>query len=95
MREPQRHLLLAASSDAQLSWTASGWPRYGGTISVFTYYLAEALEQAAPNATFAQLSNTVRDQTDAYTQRRYQARQTPQAEGRASSTRIRDFLAQR
>jgi len=95
MREPQRHLLLAASSDEQLSWTASGWPRYGGTISVFTYYLAEALESAAASATFSDVAGRVRDQTDSYTQRRYNARQTPQAEGRAAGQRIRDFLAQR
>ena len=93
--EPDRHLLLAASSDDQLSWTASGWPKYGGTISVFTYYLAEAMEAAPDNATFSTLMQSVRGKTLAYTQSNYNARQTPQPEGRQSGTSIREFLRQR
>ena len=46
LRDPQRHILLAASADDQLAWTARGWPRYGGVASVFTYYLASGLENA-------------------------------------------------
>jgi hypothetical protein len=95
LAEPQRHLLLAASSDDQLSWTASGWPKYGGTISVFTYYLAEALEASAANATFSQVMDQVRDKTVAYVQNTYNARQTPRPEGRQSSASIREFLRQR
>lgn len=95
LAEPQRHLLLAASSDDQLSWTATGWPKYGGTISVFTYYLAEALEASATNATFSQVMDQVRDKTLAYVQNTHNARQTPQAEGRQSSASIREFLRQR
>ncbi|MEO6332146.1 MAG: caspase family protein [Gemmatimonadaceae bacterium] len=93
--EPDRHLLLAASSDDQLSWTASGWPKYGGTISVFTYYLAEAMEASAQNATFAQVMQGVSSKTLAYTQSNYNARQSPQPEGRSSSSSIREFLRQR
>lgn len=93
--EPDRHLLLAASSDDQLSWTASGWPKYGGTISVFTYYLAEAMEAAPQTATFAQVMQGVRTRTLEYTQSNYNARQTPQPEGRQSGTSIREFLRQR
>jgi hypothetical protein len=93
--EPERHLLLAASSDDQLSWTASGWPKYGGTISVFTYYLAEAMEAAPANATFSSLMQGVRGKTLAYTQSNYNARQTPQPEGRQSGMSIREFLRQR
>ena len=93
--EPERHLLLAASSDDQLSWTASGWPKYGGTISVFTYYLAEALEAAPQAATFSNVMQGVRDKTLAYTQSNYNARQTPQPEGRQRGTSIREFLRQR
>jgi hypothetical protein len=95
MREPQRHLLLAASADDQLSWTGGGWPKYGRNISVFTYYLSDALEAAPENATFTQLMGPVRDQTDAHTQRENNARQTPQTEGRQASARIREFLRQR
>jgi hypothetical protein len=93
--EPARHLLLAASSDDQLSWTASGWPKYGGTISVFTYYLAEAMEAAPENATFSSIMQGVRGKTLAYTQSNYNARQTPQPEGRQSGMSIRGFLRQR
>lgn len=94
LREPQRHLLLAASTDDELSWTASGWPKYGGTISVFTYYLAEALEAAGPNATFSQVMNGVREKTLAYTETNYNARQTPRPEGSRSGATIREFLRQ-
>lgn len=95
LREPQRHLLLAASTDEELSWTASGWPKYGGTISVFTYYLAEALEAAGPNATFSQVMNGVQRKTLAYTEANYNARQTPRPEGSRSGATIREFLSQR
>lgn len=95
LREPQRHMLLAASTDDQLSWTASGWPKYGGTISVFTYYLAEALEAAAPNATFTQVMSGVQEKTLAFTEANYNARQTPRPEGSRSGMSIREFLRQR
>lgn len=95
MREPQRHMLLAASSDDELSWTASGWPKYGGTISVFTYYLAEALEAAAPTATFSQVMQGVSGKTLAFTRANYSAAQTPRPEGSRSTTAIREFLKQR
>lgn len=94
LREPQRHLLLAASTDDQLSWTASGWPKYGGTISVFTYYLADALEAAAPNATFAQVMQGVQTKTLAFTEANYNARQNPRPEGTRSNATIREFLRQ-
>ncbi|HUR92432.1 MAG TPA: caspase family protein [Gemmatimonadaceae bacterium] len=95
LREPQRHLLLAASTDEELSWTASGWPKYGGTVSVFTYYLAEALEAAAPNATFSQVMRGVQQKTLAFTESNYNARQTPRPEGSRSGASIREFLRQR
>lgn len=95
LREPQRHVLLAASTDDQLSWTASGWPKYGGTVSVFTYYLAEALEAAPPTATFSQVMDGVQRKTLAYTETNYNARQTPRPEGSRSGATIRDFLGQR
>lgn len=95
MREPQRHLLLAASTDDQLSWTATGWPKYGGTISVFTYYLADALEAAAPNATFAQVMQGVQEKTMAFTRENYNASQTPRPEGGRRTASIREYLRQR
>lgn len=94
--EPRRHVLLAASTDNQESYTADGWPKYTGINSVFTYYLAEALEAASPTATFAEVMRQVTPETDSYVQRRKRGvRQTPQAEGQQTGARIRDFLAKR
>ncbi|MGI8619322.1 MAG: caspase family protein [Gemmatimonadaceae bacterium] len=93
--EPQRHVLLAASAENQLSYTAEGWPKYTGKNSVFTYYLAEALEGASPTATFAEVMRHVTSETDSYVQRQERKRQTPQAEGQQAVARIRDFLAKR
>lgn len=95
LREPERHVLLAASADNQESYTAAGWPNYTGTNSVFTYYLAVALEGASPTATFAEVMRHVTSETDSYVQRQERKRQTPQAEGQQAGARIRDFLAKR
>ncbi len=93
--EPQRHLLLAASAENQLSWTADSLPKYTGKNSVFTYYLAEALEGASESATFGALMGQVTPATNSYTQRVYKRRQTPQIEGQQAAARVWDFLAKR
>jgi hypothetical protein len=93
--EPSRHIYLGGSTDEQVSWTATGWPKYGGTISVFTYYLAEAMEGSTPTATFADVMENVRGKTVTYTEATYNTRQSPQLQGRQSGTSIAAFLAQR
>lgn len=93
--DPRRHVYLGGSQDDQVSWTASGWPKHGGVISVFTYYLAENLETAGPNATWADVMNGVRTQTVEYTQNKYNTRQTPQIQGVQRSMSVAEFLKQR
>ncbi len=86
---PAKHILLAASSDTEVSWTASGWPRRGGLASVFTYYLAEAMAGAPAGTTIQQLMGQVGPQTVEYAKGKYGKTQTPQAEG----TRVGEALA--
>lgn len=92
LNQPQRHVLLAASADDQVSWTAEGWPNRGGVASVFTYYLAERLESAPPTATFQSVMAQVRDESLEYSRRTYNSPQTPQAEGTQTAMSIREFL---
>jgi hypothetical protein len=93
--EPSRHIYLGGSQDDQVSWTATGWPKYGGTISVFTYYLAEAMESQASSTTFAQAMQQITGKTVEYTQGKYNTRQTPQLQGRQRTMSMAAFLAQR
>lgn len=87
--EPGHHVLLAASSDKEVSWTAGGWPTRGGIASVFTYYLVEAMAKAPAGATIDQLMATITAQTNEYAKDKYGKTQMPQAEG----TRKTDALA--
>ncbi len=86
---PSSHILLAASSDREVSWTAGGWPRRGGLASVFTYYLVEAMAAAPAGTTIQQLMGQVGPETLDYAKNKYGKTQTPQAEG----TRIGESLA--
>ncbi len=86
---PASHILLAASSDREVSWTAGGWPRRGGLASVFTYYLVEAMAAAPAGTTIQQLMGQVGPETLDYAKAKYGKTQTPQAEG----TRIGETLA--
>lgn len=86
---PTRHILLSASSDKEVSWTGSGWPKRGGLASVFTYYLVDAMYQAPAGMTVDQLMQTVGPETNEYAKANFAKTQTPQAEG----TRIGESLA--
>lgn len=92
---PSSHVLLAGSRDQEYSFTAGGWPKYGGVISVFTYYLANELEQLTPNTTWEQLMDRVQRQSMEYTQSRYNTVQTPQLEGTRAGTRVLDMFGGR
>jgi len=87
--QPAKHILLAASSDREVSWTAGGWPRRGGLASVFTYYLVEAMAAAPAGTTIQQLMSQVGQETVTYAKAKYGKTQTPQAEG----TRVGESLA--
>ena len=86
---PAGHVLLSASSNKEVAWTASGWPSRGGLASVFTYYLLEAMYKAQPEATIEQLMTAVAALTTDYAKAHYGKTQTPQAEG----ARIGEALA--
>jgi hypothetical protein len=90
--EPARHILLAASADDEVAYTAFGWPELGGTASVFTYYLALALLDASDDLTFDELGARIRGQTLDYTMERYGEAQTVQVEGQRSTESVREFL---
>lgn len=86
LRNPEDHILLAASAEDQLSWLA---PDLGA--SAFTYYLVRALREdsSRKSATFAQLMEQVRRRTENYVRDSQGERQTPQAEG----TRVNESVA--
>ena len=90
--EPTRHILLAASADDEVAYTAFGWPELGGTASVFTYYLALALRDASDDVTFDELGARIRDQALEYTIEKYGEAQTVQVEGLRSTESVRAFL---
>jgi hypothetical protein len=90
--EPTRHILLAASADDEVAYTAFGWPELGGTASVFTYYLALALRDASDDITFDELGARIRDQALEYTVEKYGEAQTVQIEGLRSTESVRAFL---
>ena len=92
---PENHILLAASSNREVSWTAHGWPNRGGSVSVFTYYLAEELDASDASTTWSDLMERVQSRTLEYTNERMQRSQTPQLEGTRSTTRVADFLRKR
>ena len=92
MGQRQPHVLLAAAQDDQYAYTASGWPDRGGVASVFTYYLADALESADDQTTFEELLQDVQERVEAYSEAEYGATQTPQVGGRLASTPVMSFF---
>lgn len=92
LTQPRRHILLAASGDRELSWTARGWPDRGGVASVFTYFLAAELETISPSTTFNDLIRRVGQRTTSHTEQFYGVRQTPQVEGIQATVMVSDFL---
>ncbi len=93
--DPETHVLLSASDDDEVAYTAGGWPRFGGIASVFTYYLAVALTDAGPDLTLEQLGAQVRDQSVRYSLQTYGVAQTPQTEGVRKIETVRSFLGGR
>lgn len=91
---PAGHILLSASNDKEVSWTASGWPNRGGLASVFTYFLVEAMYKAPPGTTIEQLMASVGDQTNSYAKNTYGKTQSPQAEGTRIAEGLSAYLGQ-
>ena len=84
---PQHHVFLASSSEAELSWISD---ELGS--SVFTYFLTSVLEDVWPDTSFDDVALEVSQRTRRYVLDRYQAYQTPQVEGVRSTESVRSFL---
>lgn len=82
--DPRRHVLLAASADQEKAYTD---PEFG--YGVFTRMLVEEMHNASALTTFDEMMARVQQRTLEHTQ----GDQTPQTEGRLSSSRIREFLS--
>ena len=82
--DPRRHVLLAASMDQEKAYTD---PEFG--YGVFTRILVEEMRNASALTTFDEMMAGVQQRTLVRTQ----GDQTPQTEGRLSSSRIREFLS--
>jgi len=57
--EPQRHILLAASEESQLSYAIPSWPDREGPLSLYTYYLVQEMAEASNSDTLQQLHDRV------------------------------------
>lgn len=87
------YVLLSGSQDDEVSWVAQGWPDRGGLASVFTYYLAGGLEQAATSGmTFEQMMQDVRQQSVDYSQATYSRAQTPNVSGPLANRSVAEIL---
>ncbi|MEO1076092.1 MAG: caspase family protein [Bacteroidota bacterium] len=93
------YVLLSGSQEDQSSYTYTGWPESAGRgtrVSVFTYYLLDALEAYAdaPDRalTFAAMMTGVRDTTESFMAQHSYA-QTPHLSGPLGTLRLADFFA--
>ena len=88
-------LEIAASREDQLSWQYSRWPDRSEPLSVFTYYLLEALREGArrgEGATFASAFDALRRQTTALTQRAFGRPQDPLMTASSPDAELLDVL---
>ncbi len=97
--ETRQHVLLSAATSAQPSLELEGFGPDGGLGGVFTGSLVRALREAPPEATFAEIIDSIRPgiaRATAETMRREGfPPQQPQAEGAQRTTRIRDAFGPR
>ena len=92
---PERHVLLAASSEDEVAWTAGLMPGWSEPVSVFTYFLYQTLVDQGSNATFDSVHADLVEAV-ANRQRAHELpRQTPQVAGEASGQTVRQFLSKR
>ena len=92
---PQSHMLLAASSENEVAWTAGLMPGWDEPVSVFTYYLYQAMADRGSTATFEDVRA---DLVEAIANRQREhdlPPQTPQVAGQASGEAIAVFLGRR
>jgi hypothetical protein len=92
MQNPQRHVMMGASTDEQVSWTSP----LGGGASVFTYYLGQRLASAPGSTTLAQVLRQVHDDVTRYiAQDGRMTMQNPQIAGSRQSMTLDEFFRQR
>lgn len=63
-RRPERNVVLASSTEDQVSWTVGRWPDGSPPTSLFAYYLAKELRAADASTTFRDLWRRIDDQVD-------------------------------
>lgn len=93
MSNPDRHVLLAASSEDELSWAIGSWPDRDGPASLFTYFWAKVMRHAPTSTTFSQVHAMVSDSVNRYVrQNRNLDTQTVQIMGPNQGASIGAFL---
>ncbi|WP_419939801.1 caspase family protein [Candidatus Palauibacter sp.] len=95
VRRPERHVLMAAAREDEKAWTAGRLPGRDQEVSVFTHYLAVAIDQLGPAATFDQIRTTVSDSVEYFLYLKDRPRQTPQLTASAPDQSIAAFLRRR
>lgn len=89
--EPQRHVLLAASSEDELSWTAGIPDGRTEPVSVYAHIL-DLVVREMPDATLEEIGMEARRLTLQFQQMRGSEVQTPQVLGRSRGTSMRAYL---
>ncbi len=90
---PIDHVLLASSSEDQVSWTLPASSEENEIpCSAFTYSVVQFLSEAVPGATFAELMVDIRDFTEVLVSDAHGEEQHPRAEGRPAGESALDFL---
>lgn len=95
LARPQRHVLMAASSEDQLSWAIGEWPDRPTPASVFTYYFDEVAREMGPGASFQAIHREVADRIEAFMDLRGLPPQDPQVEGTQADASIGQYLGRR
>jgi caspase domain-containing protein len=95
LSRPERHVLLAASSENELSWAIGSWPDRDGPASVFTYYLQKVITDLGPSASFEEIHAEVVARVAQFQEEAELPPQTPQVGGRAVGTASDVFLRSR
>ncbi|MEX0691323.1 MAG: caspase family protein, partial [Gemmatimonadales bacterium] len=96
LTRPDRHLLMAASSEDQLSWAIGRWPDRSGPASLYTYYWAKMARAVPLTTTFNQLHRVVSDSVNAFVSRNANIEtQTAQIMGPNSNTSLGAFFRTR
>ena len=93
LSQPQRHILMAASTEAQLSYALAAWPDREGPASLYTDYLARRLTSAADGDSFGDVHRlTAEDVRAHYTADPGIDPQDPQILGRGIDRVVGSFL---